>query len=160
MLLSVAIVLLVIAGISAVFARIAYRQIADAEVWPTTQGRITRSEIARENRHAAVSTRARTVWALHVEYQYAVDTHVYTGRRISSLADERNAGPADKGPPVDLVVVRNRYSEGAEVQVRYDPKQPDSAYLEIAHAPMRVACLIAAAAAILGLAGLVFALKH
>lgn len=158
--LSVAIIVLVIAGIAAVFARIAYRQIADAEAWPTTRGRIIHSEIARENRHAAASTRARTVWALRVEYRYVVDAREYAGKRISSLADERNAGPAENAPPADLVVVRNRYSEGTEVQVRYDPSQPGSAYLEIARAPLRIACVIATAGAILGLTCLVFALKR
>lgn len=158
--LSISIVLLIIAGVAGVFAVIAYRQVSDADGWPTTQGQVIRSMIDREERSAANSTRARIVWVLHVEYRYAVAAREYTGRRISSLATERNAGPAKDGPPPDLLAIRDRYSVGNEVQVRYDPQQPDFAYLEIARSPLRIASCIAASVGILGLCILFYAIGH
>ena len=100
------------------------RQAASARGWPVTRGRIVRSEVEAKWQFASATrgTRVRTYQAL-VEYRYRVDGREYSSRRVrlgaTVASDEAIAGAEVARFPV-----------GADVEVHYDPREPDSAMLE------------------------------
>ncbi|MBN1937335.1 MAG: DUF3592 domain-containing protein [Anaerolineae bacterium] len=95
-------------------------------VWPGVGGVMTAARL--EERREEVSRSdgpTRTVVSFEplVEYHYTVDGKDYIGRRISP-ADKQYARPLAQK-------VLDRYPVGAQVQVHYDPRNPDEAFLEI-----------------------------
>ncbi len=94
--------------------------------WPGVEGTITAARLQerREEVQRGDGT-ARTVISFEpqVEYRYAVEGKDYTGRRISP-AEKQYARPLAQK-------VLERYPEGGAVRVRYDPRRPDEAFLQI-----------------------------
>lgn len=99
------------------------RLVADAAAvrdWPSTEGRITRSEVVSAVDHADVST---TMHTARVAYTYVVGTRTYTATRIT-FADHSSSRLGE------MAEVVARYPPGSAVTVHYDPADPGSGILE------------------------------
>jgi hypothetical protein len=90
----------------------------DSHSWPTTPGRVVRSEI-RHNRNANGLPGHRTL----IRYEYTIDGEEYEGRELASGAfPYRSARSAERR--------LKPYPLGAPVIVRYFPGDPELAVLE------------------------------
>lgn len=88
--------------------------------WPTTQGRVTHSEMISAVDPADFAT---TMHTASVAYTYVVGSRTYTATRIT-LADHSSSRPAG------IARVVARYSVGSSVTVHYHPDDPSSSILE------------------------------
>jgi hypothetical protein len=89
-----------------------YKHDWESKSWPTTSGRIIRSE--------ATSPLRDEGWDLDVSYEYEVDTQSYTSRRVSFGWLWRNVDPAD---------FADSHPPGTEVAVYYHPINPATSVL-------------------------------
>lgn len=117
----------------------ARRETRASESWPGTIGKITRAwlEERRVNKGAVR-------YALNVEYAYSVYGKAFTGRQITF-----------RGPPIYTHSAANkalaaRYQMGEEVQVFYDPQNPETCVLDRKRGPLWVAPLLAVVFIIVG----------
>jgi len=85
----------------------------EVESWPTTQGKVVRSEMAvmLDN------------YRVHIEYVYQVDDQLYRSPEV------RTRGTAGKHRS-DVAPLLLKYPLGQEVLVYYNPANPSDAYLE------------------------------
>ena len=129
----------------AVSATVVYkmREVRRAELWPSAQGRIVRSEMrALRRQHAGDAT---TVSNLpDVEYVYTVDGVEHRGHRIG-IGDIAASSP-------EAEALLERYHVGRTGPVYYNPDKPDESVLERSP-PARPAVVygIAAGAMLVGL---------
>jgi hypothetical protein len=110
------------------------RQAVAARGWPVTRGRIVRSVVQQKWLSASATRGApvRTYQAL-VEYHYRVGGREYAGRRL-------RFGAAVSTDEATAEAEAARFPVGGDVDVRYDPRMPDSAVLEpvVAFKPLTV----------------------
>jgi hypothetical protein len=91
-----------------------------AKSWPTAQGIVQSTELT-----TSLGRRARTTTYIPlVKYSYEVNGSNYVGNRVDY--GERGTSSRD-----DAMTVIARYHEGLHVPVHYDPKNPESAVLEV-----------------------------
>ena len=83
--------------------------------WPVVPGVITESRIT----YSGTGTK-RTSSGSHIAYQYAVNGKFYKGSVVSYAPDILESATGTV----------SRYSQGAEVQVHYDPRDPATAVLD------------------------------
>ncbi len=136
---------LVCVGFAAVFAA-EYDAAAAVADWPTTPGEVLECHPSRVETPGVRSRAER--YRIQVRFRYEVDGRRYESQRFSPAG-----GLADK---VTADSARDRFPPGAACEVRYDPADPAQAYLTPdlpATAGLPAACLGAAGALLLGLAG-------
>ncbi len=91
-------------------------------LWPTANGKVVSTNMAQ---HVSVDsdTHQRSVsYQPIVNYEYQIDNTHFSGQRIAFGADSFDYNTAQK--------VLQRYPIDTDVQVHYDPNDPDSAVLE------------------------------
>lgn len=121
-----------------------------ARNWPKTAGRVTLSEVhgyetIDRNTSSSSShrpTRRRQGFMPIVEYEYAVAGRTYTSRHVKLDTEVGGSQSFAEG-------VNAKYPVGRIVTVRYDPKDPKRAYLELS---MTMGWIMIALAALLILA--------
>lgn len=89
-----------------------------SRTWPSTTGRVLRSEVHRERVRAS-----RTYGPANVLYEYHVDGRRCTGKRVT-FGGWLNTNLSRTGRVI------NRYRPGSPVSVRYDPRKPSRCTLE------------------------------
>lgn len=94
------------------------RQAVASASWPATEGRITRSRLEVRAGDKGSSLTA------DVEYEYDLDGRTLVGSRVW-IGDGYSSSPGTEHR--DAV---NRYPVGREVQVYYEPEDPDESVLE------------------------------
>ncbi|HVF72946.1 MAG TPA: DUF3592 domain-containing protein [Chthoniobacterales bacterium] len=100
-----------------------------SQLWPSTPGKITSSQLM------AGGTRSKPWYKPQVTYTFAVNGQAYTGENVFF----GNARSNSSGKPQAVV---DRYREGAEVEVFYNPHQPQQAVLERRTGPSNTIFLI------------------
>jgi hypothetical protein len=88
-----------------------------SRLWPSTPGKVTSSQLM------IGGSRSSRWYKAQVAYTFAVNGQSYTGEKVF-FGDSRFRS---RGKPESVV---DRYREGAEVEVFYDPQQPQQAVLE------------------------------
>lgn len=86
--------------------------------WPTVEGTITRSELAKSR-----DSDGNTMYSANVNYDYIVDGKQYDGSSIRVVDGTTSVKSGVKK------TVR-KYKEGSSVTVHYDPEFPNTAVLE------------------------------
>lgn len=86
--------------------------------WPTTEGRITRSQLERSKKEG------RTMYSADVAYEYVLDGKTFGGDRVWFGDNARSSDPTAWKRAVE------RYPMGSGVQVHYDPDDPQESVLE------------------------------
>jgi len=95
-----------------------------SESWPTTEGIVIMSEIARTTSTSTGKTRKTTTnYRANVEYEYTVGGVDYKRDQISF-------GQFSTSSRSQAQLVVNRYRVGESVQVHYDPDKPEVSLLE------------------------------
>jgi hypothetical protein len=101
--------------------------------WPTVSGKITSIDV-QEKSKAAVSGKASSAshvyWMVVVTFDYVVGGKTYTGDRLSNSPPMENTDFHDQPSPA-LKMYSDRYPVGQEVQIHFNPSQPEKSYLEI-----------------------------
>ena len=92
-----------------------------SESWPTAPGTVLVSEVVRIPGHGRVGHSYRG----HVEYRYRIGTRTYLGDRVS-FGREGVLGDGSE----DSRRVVTRFPGAQDVQVHYDPSDPDRAVLD------------------------------
>jgi len=92
-----------------------------SENWPTAPGTVLVSEVLRIPGHGRVAHGYRG----HVEYRYRIGTRAYVGDRVS-FGREWVLGDGSE----DAHRVVTRFQGAQDVQVYYDPSDPDRAVLD------------------------------
>ncbi|HEY0114185.1 MAG TPA: DUF3592 domain-containing protein [Allosphingosinicella sp.] len=97
---------------------------AEAGDWPTATGEITRSDISGPFADQSRDGRRSNMYGVDIEYEYRVDGERFTSNRVWLSGGEQywsyRSGP---GAVVD------EYRVGDEVDVRYDPEDPERSAL-------------------------------
>ena len=106
---------------------LALRRAADAVNWPCAKGTIEGSEVRPSG---------RGYYAPQVSYSYAVEGTVFTGDAIQSTRIV--------GSETDAGAIAARYPVGAEIDVRYNPRRPESSMLELGPGAARWRMIVAA----------------
>lgn len=158
--------LALVGGVAAVgFGWLAWRLHASEQsllARPTVPGTVVVSRIEQRTRPIASpsATQARQLhWVLDLAYEYRVDGRSYRGTRLSNVVTGRSVD-LHPTPGELLEAQQRRYPVGAQVQVRYDPAQPERSLLEVDTSGSRQFALAAAAALLALLAGLAGAWWH
>lgn len=94
------------------------RQALASVSWPTTEGRITRSQLQETFGKGGTSRTA------DVEYDYALDGREFVGSRVW-IGDGYSSSPG-----TEHRAAVKRYPAGRQVQVYYDPEDPAESVLE------------------------------
>ncbi len=92
--------------------------------WPHTQGKVLESYVRQDTREDFEDNTTTVVYFPEVRYGYTVNGEEYVGRQISF-----GGVPGGTRPSLAQKVV-DRYPEGAEVTVYYNPDKPSEAVLE------------------------------
>jgi hypothetical protein len=108
------------------FSRVFTKQTRAMKKWPTTAGRIIRSEIATTVQHHSRLARARrsysvTMYVPRIVYAYEVGGHSLEGDNIGWSTSGNRRSVAEK--------YVKRYPPGSRVQVFYNPVDPAEATL-------------------------------
>ena len=88
-----------------------------SRLWPSTSGKVTSSQLM------AGGTRSRPWYKAQVAYMFSVNGQSYTSEKLF-FGDSRSNSSGKQQALVD------RYREGADVEVFYNPQQPAQAVLE------------------------------
>ena len=117
-------VVLALSGImgllGAVFLFLGMRSVNAARAsraWPSVRGKVTSSQLMRGG------SRSRPFYSAHVAYTFDVNGQSYSGDKVS-FGNPRSNSSGKQQAIVD------RYREGQEVEVFYNPAQPREAVLE------------------------------
>lgn len=117
-------VVLVVAGVFGLvgggFLFLAMRTLSAARasgLWPSTPGKVTSSQLM------VGGGRSKRWYKAQVVYLFSVNGRDYTSERVF-FGDSRSNRSGKQQAVVD------RYREGAEVEVFYNPQQPEQAVLE------------------------------
>jgi len=98
-----------------------------SEGWPKVQGRILSSEVERSRSSSRGSgsnrSRSSTTYRAEILYEFKVEGVIYNGNRVA-YGDYGSSGPQHARRIV------NRYPVDHEVQVFYQPGQPEECLLE------------------------------
>jgi hypothetical protein len=99
----------------------AYRDGRRSLGWPSVPGRVTSSMVRRET----TETESRLEWTYYpaVSYDYRVNGQAFNGTRIGV------GGVVGTSRSEDAEAVANRYAVGSNVDVYYDPAEPEYAVL-------------------------------
>jgi hypothetical protein len=102
------------------------RQAAEAARWPQIAGRIVSSTVEhyRQRVGGAQTGTLATFYEAVIEYAYTVNGREYHSTRL-------DFGGKFAGAQNIAEEKASRYPEGRQVMVRYDPKDPASAVLEV-----------------------------
>lgn len=133
-----------VAGIG-LFLRILFKTNA-ARAWPTTLGILRRAELDFQFNRTGDADASGT-WVPIIEYDYEVNGTLYTGTKIAP------AGDASVSIKSVMEARIAPYTVGDSVEVRYNPRNPQQACLEIEASGLGVSFCVAAF-------GLVFAAFH
>jgi hypothetical protein len=90
-----------------------------AKSWPTVPGIVQSTELSTTR-----GRRGRTTYTPVVKYGYEVNGSSFVGDRV-------DYGDRGTSSMTDAMAVASRYREGQQLLVRYDPKDPQSAVLEV-----------------------------
>ncbi|MDD3296429.1 MAG: DUF3592 domain-containing protein [Candidatus Omnitrophica bacterium] len=116
--------LFAIAGIGIeFFAYSVYKDSQDAKAWPMTAGRVISSEIHSHRSHSASSRHSSIMYSAGVAFEYSVAGRTYTSKKIS-------LGECGSSSRSDAQKVVDKYPQGKEIAVYYNPANPGSAMLE------------------------------
>ena len=114
-------------GVGVLLCMMAYaqwRMSKKAAGWPTTAGKVVRSEVeSYEERVGGVNGTLSTSYRPVIEYAYSVGGHDHRSARIRLDVTQSGAMAWAEG-------VTTKYPQDAAVSVRYDPDNPSSAVLE------------------------------
>ena len=106
----------VAAGVVLIVGGVYFRMLSlRSRSWPVVPGVITESH----RTYSGTGTKRRSSGS-HIAYQYAVNGKFYKGSVVSYAPDLLESATG----------TMNRYPQGAEVQVHYDPKDPATAVLD------------------------------
>jgi hypothetical protein len=105
---------------------VARRQTAEAAQWPVTGGHIVSSTVEHYRARVGGARQGRlvTFYEPVIEFAYRVNGHEYHSTQISFGG--KVAGSEELAQSAAV-----RYPQGADVVVRYDPKNPSNAVLEL-----------------------------
>ena len=120
------IALMVLALPTAIICWIVAAQMSASKSWPSVQGRIVSSHVERTQIATKVKYKAQ------VRYQFSVNGRPYMGSRIR-YADTTGSSESAQQKIVD------KYPSNAQVEVFYDPQDPDISVLEPGGAPFLMA---------------------
>ncbi len=133
--------------------------------WPSVKGMMLESSaervvIGRESGSDNVRT-LRGAWTNKARYTYEVDGVKYTGDQVSNNPMHDPVSD-DPGKPSDsIIAIRDRFPVGAEIDVYYDPKDPDRSFLYFRPTGGKsVQLLIGAGFALIGILLCVFGIKN
>lgn len=126
--------------------------------WPTVAGQVLSSGIVRERQDMSLSqTSNATVerWVFTIAYAFTVEGRSHTGHRFSNTEHVANVGSSTT-PPTALRALAAAYPAGRAVTVHYSRADPDHSVLELDRSASRVLGGIAAVAALVGAAIMVW----
>lgn len=92
----------------------------NSKSWPTTQGKITSSEITKK--FSASRDHKQEIWEWKINYLYTIEENEYTSDRVYLTV-------GGGGPEMATNLVEKRFPVGKEVTVYYDPEKPDFSLL-------------------------------
>ncbi len=112
------------AGIFLIYRSVQSRKTAEAsQGWPSTAGQINESRVAHST-HTDTDGDSSDSYTPYVEYTYQVAGQDYTGKDLS-FGFKQGYGNASKAQ-----AMLAKYPVGAQVNVYYDPVDPQKAVLE------------------------------
>jgi hypothetical protein len=94
-----------------------------SEGWPTAGGKVTASSVATHRSYDSHDHREHITYGADVRYTFEVAGAAHTGKDVT-LADMSTSSRSSADETV------GRYPVGREVQVHYDPDDPDHCCLE------------------------------
>jgi hypothetical protein len=94
---------------------------SQARSWPIVEGKITDSEVERENAIGDIDEEVQ--FKAVVKYSFIVDGRSYTGERVAF-------GLGTSNRPADARKIVDRYPAGRTVEIHYNPNDPSDAVLE------------------------------
>lgn len=95
------------------------RNAVESKNWPTTDGRITISDVSKNYN----SDKSHIIYRAKVAYNYYVNGSLYTGSTVAF-------GDYDSSDPGHASGVVSRYPVGKNVAVYYNPNNPETSVLE------------------------------
>jgi hypothetical protein len=107
----------VVAGLAILMWR-GYQDRKASPQWPSVMGRVTRSKVTPQNQMDPHSRE----WQVEVNYTYTVNGLPFKGNRIRALLPRLDS-------EAEALAIQQRFPEGAEVPVYYDPGKPQSSVL-------------------------------
>ncbi|MEF8879122.1 MAG: DUF3592 domain-containing protein [Candidatus Thermoplasmatota archaeon] len=119
-----AILLIVISLVATYFTYGKIKKDIDSLNWDNTDGKITHSEVVRERVYDRDSVNKYT-YSAYVQYEYQVGNKTYTSDTVSFGG--KGFSSSDKGYAEGIV---DKYPEGENVTVHYNPDKPSEAVLE------------------------------
>jgi hypothetical protein len=120
---------LVAAGVVLIVGGVSFRMLSlRSRSWPVVSGVITESHIT----YSGTGTKRRSSGS-HIAYRYGVNGTFYQGSVVSYAPDLLESA----------TTTVNRYPQGAEVKVHYDPKDPATAVLDPGTGPTPALALLA-----------------
>jgi hypothetical protein len=119
-----------------------------ARDWPSTPGRVRRSELIESGREGGQDRHERTYYRPLIEYAYQAQGAERTGTRV-------RFGPVGGGARAAREVVE-RYPVGAQPPVRVNPRNPGEAVLETNAGGAPILLLLAPGGLVFIVVGLVF----
>jgi hypothetical protein len=99
----------------------------DQTRWPKTEGAVLESGVVTKLEHAVGERGSRRYWTVTVRYRYVVDGKEFVGERLSSRPPERRFD--NDSPPAEFVRLAARYQPGATIDVYFNPRRPEEAFL-------------------------------
>jgi hypothetical protein len=126
--------------------------------WPTARGTVINCsiiEIITGNTGGATRSRSlRPGFTVAARYSYQVGRVRYEGKSISNNPPEQVVWSLPGKPNQELIALRDRFSEGSQVDVHYNPGGPDQSYLYYRH-PADALWFMGIVGAFFGLLGVV-----
>ncbi|MBT3200647.1 MAG: DUF3592 domain-containing protein [Phycisphaerales bacterium] len=95
-----------------------------SSAWPSVKGKIVASDVKKStsSRKRSKGRRKSTKYRAIIKYEYTVAETKHTGNQVSFGGSSTSMSAAK--------AVASRYPKGADVDVYYDPENPDEAVLE------------------------------
>jgi len=100
------------------FGVISIQKALASKSWPTTEGKVTSSDVSSER-----DSDGKTMYKAEVRYAYTVNGSSYESDKIAMFSSSSSSSGMEQRKA-------GKYPVGATVQVRYNPSSPGTAVLE------------------------------
>lgn len=100
------------------FGVISIQKALASKSWPTTEGKVTASDVSSER-----DSDGKTMYKAEVRYAYTVNGKSYESDKIKMISSSSSSSGMEQK-------TAGKYPVGATVKVRYNPSNPGTAVLE------------------------------